>query len=167
MVGPYADFLSCPGYNHQCSMHGSIYQFLFRIFTVLTASTVMHTRYNLILLTLTSRANRTTPAHNRKLVLPGPAAADGVSERGLMHGYGSILASSQFLALLRPAARELRAGRAELSSPLRPAAGPIASIRLPKWHDSTRLRGCGHIVFEDAEAAAKALQMNGLYMQQR
>lgn len=46
-------------------------------------------------------------------------------------------------------------------------AGTIVSMRLPKWHDSSKLRGYGHVVFEDAESAEKALEMNGLYLQER
>eukprot|EP01039_Chlorochromonas_danica_P008674 gene8674-9557_t len=46
-------------------------------------------------------------------------------------------------------------------------AGTIVSLRLPKWHDSSKLRGYGHVVFSDEEAAQKALEMNGLYLQDR
>lgn len=46
-------------------------------------------------------------------------------------------------------------------------AGSIVSLRLPKWHDSNKLRGYGHVVFSDEEAAQKALDMNGLYLQDR
>jgi nucleolin len=42
------------------------------------------------------------------------------------------------------------------------SAGRIASIRLPRWHDSGRLRGYGHVEFEDSEGASKALELDGL-----
>jgi nucleolin len=41
------------------------------------------------------------------------------------------------------------------------SAGPVVSLRLPKWHDSGRLRGYGHVEFQSAEAANKALEMDG------
>ena len=40
--------------------------------------------------------------------------------------------------------------------------GRITSIRLPKWHDSGRLRGYGHIEFSADEAAAKAFDLDGI-----
>jgi nucleolin len=39
--------------------------------------------------------------------------------------------------------------------------GPISNVRLPRWHDSGRLRGYGHIEFEAIEQADKALEMDG------
>jgi nucleolin len=39
--------------------------------------------------------------------------------------------------------------------------GPVRSLRLPRWHDSGRLRGYGHVEFGDVEAAARALELNG------
>ena len=45
--------------------------------------------------------------------------------------------------------------------------GEIASVRLPKWHDSGKLRGYGHIEFKKAEHATKALELNGEYLQDR
>jgi nucleolin len=41
-------------------------------------------------------------------------------------------------------------------------AGPVRSLRLPRWHDSGRLRGYGHVEFGDVEAAARALELNGI-----
>eukprot|EP00598_Pedospumella_elongata_P003461 CAMPEP_0184985730 /NCGR_PEP_ID=MMETSP1098-20130426/14265_1 /TAXON_ID=89044 /ORGANISM="Spumella elongata, Strain CCAP 955/1" /LENGTH=277 /DNA_ID=CAMNT_0027509827 /DNA_START=26 /DNA_END=859 /DNA_ORIENTATION=- len=46
-------------------------------------------------------------------------------------------------------------------------SGDIASIRLPKWHDSGKLKGYGHIEFKKSEGAAKALDLNGEYLQDR
>lgn len=43
----------------------------------------------------------------------------------------------------------------------------IIEMRLPKWQDSGRLRGYGHVAFTSAEAAAKALEMNGKYLKKR
>jgi nucleolin len=45
--------------------------------------------------------------------------------------------------------------------------GDIASIRLPKWHDSGKLKGYGHVEFKKAESATKALDLNGEYLQDR
>jgi nucleolin len=45
--------------------------------------------------------------------------------------------------------------------------GDIASIRLPKWHDSGKLKGYGHVEFKKAESATKALELNGEYLQDR
>lgn len=39
--------------------------------------------------------------------------------------------------------------------------GHIASIRLPIWHDSARLRGYGHVEFTDSKYADKALGLDG------
>jgi nucleolin len=41
------------------------------------------------------------------------------------------------------------------------ACGRVQSIRLPKWHDSGRLRGYGHVQFLSAEAVTKALDLDG------
>jgi len=41
------------------------------------------------------------------------------------------------------------------------SAGPIQSLRLPRWHDSGRLRGYGHVEFADEESAQRAMDMNG------
>lgn len=41
------------------------------------------------------------------------------------------------------------------------SAGSIKSIRLPKWHDSGRLRGYGHIEFNDVKSATLALELDG------
>ena len=38
----------------------------------------------------------------------------------------------------------------------------ILSIRLPRWHDSGRLRGYGHVEFSNEEAAQSALNLNGI-----
>jgi nucleolin len=37
----------------------------------------------------------------------------------------------------------------------------ILSIRLPRWHDSGRLRGYGHVEFASEEGAKAALDLNG------
>lgn len=42
--------------------------------------------------------------------------------------------------------------------------GKIISIRLPKWHDSGRLRGYGHVEFENDQSAEKALEMDGKFL---
>ena len=41
-------------------------------------------------------------------------------------------------------------------------SGQIVSVRLPRWHDSGRLRGYGHVEFERSSSADKALELNGL-----
>jgi nucleolin len=41
------------------------------------------------------------------------------------------------------------------------AAGEIKALRLPRWHDSGRLRGYGHIEFGQPAGAIKALEMDG------
>ena len=46
-------------------------------------------------------------------------------------------------------------------------AGDIVSIRLPKWHDSGKLKGYGHVEFKKTEGAVKALDLNGEYLQDR
>lgn len=46
-------------------------------------------------------------------------------------------------------------------------AGEIVSVRLPKWHDSGKLKGYGHIEFKKSEGAVKALDLNGEYLQDR
>jgi nucleolin len=40
--------------------------------------------------------------------------------------------------------------------------GQISSIRLPKWHDSGRLRGYGHVEFSEASSAIQALELDGI-----
>lgn len=41
------------------------------------------------------------------------------------------------------------------------SCGHIQSVRLPKWHDSGRLRGYGHVQFSLSEAVTKALDLDG------
>lgn len=41
------------------------------------------------------------------------------------------------------------------------SAGEIKALRLPRWHDSGRLRGYGHIEFVHPDGAVKALEMDG------
>lgn len=41
------------------------------------------------------------------------------------------------------------------------SCGDIQSVRLPKWHDSGRLRGYGHVQFHTAECVQKALDLDG------
>jgi nucleolin len=43
----------------------------------------------------------------------------------------------------------------------------IKSIRLPRWHDSGKLKGYGHIEFHSEESTKKALEMNGQYLRNR
>lgn len=43
----------------------------------------------------------------------------------------------------------------------------IVDLRLPVWHDSGRLRGYGHVVFQTLEQYDKALQLSGKYLQNR
>lgn len=45
--------------------------------------------------------------------------------------------------------------------------GSIVSVRLPKWHDSGKLKGYGHIEFSKAAEATKALDLSGEYIQDR
>lgn len=45
--------------------------------------------------------------------------------------------------------------------------GTIESMRLPKWHDSGKLKGYGHIQFSSAEDAEKALELSGSYIKDR
>jgi len=47
------------------------------------------------------------------------------------------------------------------------AAGSIKSVRLPRWHDSGKLKGYGHIEFNTKSGADKALEMTGQYIQDR
>ena len=47
------------------------------------------------------------------------------------------------------------------------SAGSIESIRLPRWQDSGRLRGYGHVAFKRAESATRALEFDGEYIQDR
>lgn len=41
------------------------------------------------------------------------------------------------------------------------SCGEIKSIRLPKWHDSDRLRGYGHVQFSSIESVKEALTLDG------
>lgn len=41
------------------------------------------------------------------------------------------------------------------------SVGSIVAVRLPRWHDSGRLRGYGHVEFEDRTQATKALELDG------
>jgi len=50
---------------------------------------------------------------------------------------------------------------------MKPAGGVILSMRLPTWQDSGKLRGYGHVVFQRAENATKALELDGSYMMKR
>lgn len=45
--------------------------------------------------------------------------------------------------------------------------GDISSIRLPKWHDSGKLKGYGHVEFKKTEGATKAMELNGEYLLDR
>ena len=45
--------------------------------------------------------------------------------------------------------------------------GEIESIRLPKWHDSGKLKGYGHVEFKRVDSATKALDLNGEYLMDR
>lgn len=39
--------------------------------------------------------------------------------------------------------------------------GSVKSVRLPRWHDSNRLRGYGHVEFHNSSDAAKAFELDG------
>jgi nucleolin len=39
--------------------------------------------------------------------------------------------------------------------------GKVVSVRLPRWHDSGRLRGYGHVEFSTSEAAQKSYELDG------
>lgn len=41
------------------------------------------------------------------------------------------------------------------------SVGNINSIRLPRWHDSGRLRGYGHIEYSSSTSATEALKLDG------
>ena len=41
------------------------------------------------------------------------------------------------------------------------SCGCIESVRLPRWHDSNKLRGYGHVQFKNAAAAKKAVELDG------
>lgn len=43
------------------------------------------------------------------------------------------------------------------------SCGQIHSVRLPKWHDSGRLRGYGHVQFSSLESVKLALHLDGTY----
>lgn len=45
--------------------------------------------------------------------------------------------------------------------------GEITSLRLPRYHDSGRLRGYGHIEYKTATSAEKALELSGEYLGER
>jgi len=47
------------------------------------------------------------------------------------------------------------------------SCGEIVSLRLPKWQDTGRLRGYGHVEFASTEGADKAKQLDGTYMGNR
>lgn len=47
------------------------------------------------------------------------------------------------------------------------AIGTIESLRLPKWHDSGKLKGYGHVQFSSSEEAEKALELSGSYIKDR
>ena len=44
------------------------------------------------------------------------------------------------------------------------SCGKIQSVRLPKWHDSGRLRGYGHVEFLTLESVKKALDLDGKFI---
>lgn len=44
------------------------------------------------------------------------------------------------------------------------SAGQVKAMRLPRWHDSGRLRGYGHVEFCDPAGAVKALEMDGKHL---
>ena len=43
------------------------------------------------------------------------------------------------------------------------SCGKIQSVRLPKWHDSGRLRGYGHVEFLTLESVKKAIDLDGKF----
>lgn len=45
--------------------------------------------------------------------------------------------------------------------------GTIKAVRLPKWHDSGKLRGYGHVEFASSAAALAALELSGQYIHDR
>lgn len=45
--------------------------------------------------------------------------------------------------------------------------GEIKSLRLPRWHDSGKLKGYGHVEFLDEESAQQALELSGQYIGDR
>lgn len=45
--------------------------------------------------------------------------------------------------------------------------GEVRSVRLPRWHDSSRLKGYGHVEFATEKAAEKALELDGNYLGDR
>ena len=47
------------------------------------------------------------------------------------------------------------------------ACGVIKSIRLPRYNDSGKLRGYGHVAFETEEAYEAALKLDGEYLKDR
>ena len=46
-------------------------------------------------------------------------------------------------------------------------SGSITSLRLPTWHDSGRLRGYGHVEFQNSAAANQALKLDGAFLGKR
>ena len=44
------------------------------------------------------------------------------------------------------------------------SCGPIDSVRLPKWHDSGRLRGYGHVQFSSVTSIKQALNLDGIIL---
>ena len=46
-------------------------------------------------------------------------------------------------------------------------SGSITSLRLPTWHDSGRLRGYGHVEFQNSDAANQALKLDGAFLGKR
>ena len=47
------------------------------------------------------------------------------------------------------------------------SCGQIQSVRLPKWHDSGRLRGYGHVQFTSTSSVKEALNLDGKETQMR
>lgn len=45
--------------------------------------------------------------------------------------------------------------------------GTIKAVRLPKWHDSGKLRGYGHVEFTSSAAAVAAMELSGQYIHDR
>lgn len=45
--------------------------------------------------------------------------------------------------------------------------GEIKSIRLPRWHDSGKLKGYGHVEFKTENSAKKAMELSGQYLKNR
>jgi len=45
--------------------------------------------------------------------------------------------------------------------------GKVLEVRLPKWHDSGRLRGYGHVLFSTPDEATAALSLDGKMLKNR